>query len=85
MKIEFKESKQDFTPFEFTVKVETLEEARAWYAIFNYTQHTIMLGIRGTPATKIRASLESKSGSNICAGEDEVIANSVTYNQFYCS
>ena len=86
MKIEFNETKSEFTPFEFTVKVETLEDARAWYAIFNYTPNTNILGIEGSPASAIRNNLINKVGPNNDIYVDvgnEVIANGVTYDQYY--
>lgn len=84
MKVEFKEVKQDFIPFEFTVKVETLEEARAWYAIFNHTQNLKLLDAQGGMGSKICAGLESKSGDSFLqVSGDRVIANGVTYDQYY--
>jgi len=86
MKIEFNENNQAFTPFKFTVKVETLEEAKAWYAIFNYTPNTELLGIGGSQSIAIRVNLINKVGPNcnvyVDVG-DQVIANGVTYNQYY--
>ena len=84
MKITFNENKQAFTPFEFTVKVETLEEAKAWYAIFNYTPNTNLLGIEGSKASSIREELRDNAGEAVyvCVGHRE-IANGVTYDQYY--
>ena len=85
MKITFNETEQKFTPFEFTVKIETLEDARAWYAIFNYTPNTELLGIGGSQSSKIRAELCNKTvGDVYCYNYgNEVIANGVTYEQYY--
>ena len=83
MKIEFKESKQDFTPFEFTVKVETLEDARAWYATFNHAKNVALIGQSYCDILTDGLEVGANCSLYVEGISNEEIANGVTYNEFY--
>ena len=78
MKIEFNETKQDFTPVQMVVNIETLEDAKLWYAIFNHGRNVRLLG-KNDNADK----LEEAVGECCYTGHGDVIANGVTYSEFY--
>lgn len=78
MKIEFLKNKPEFTPVQIVVNIETLEDAHAWYAIFNHNRNTCLLG-ENVSADK----LEEAVGECCYVGHGDVIANGVTYSEFY--
>lgn len=69
-------SMQEFQPFTLEFLIETEEEARAMFAIFNHVDNLELF------KNKIYSDtfLPTKYGS---VGDDGVISNGVTYNKFY--
>ena len=43
MKITFNKQQPKFTPVQIVVDIETLEDAKAWYAVFNNNQNNCFL------------------------------------------
>lgn len=78
MKITFNKQQPEFTPVQMVVDIETLEDAKVWYAIFNHGRNNRLLG-KNDYADK----LEDVVGENCYVGHGEVIANGVTYSEFY--
>ncbi len=68
----------EFQSFEIVITVTSEEEAQALYAIFNYVPNTDLFPHDGSDCIK-QAIGEAYSVS----GVDDVIANGVTYRQFY--
>ena len=66
-------------PFDIVFTVESEAEARALYAIFNYTPNTDLLP--GAVEVDVRRQL----GSKFAIPFDGEIANGVTYGDFYRS
>ncbi len=67
-----------FTPFDVSLTVESEEEARALYAIFNYSPNVALLTFE---ACKLVRELIGKEYAHLGAGD--VIANGITYANFY--
>lgn len=67
-----------FVPFDLVIGIESEEEARALYAIFNYCPNTELLSDEAEPS--IRATIGQKF--SILPASNE-IANGVSYNKFY--
>lgn len=78
MKITFNKQQPEFTPVQMVVDIETLEEAKAWYAIFNHGNNTRLLN-----TIDWTGSLEEVVGECCYTGRGEVITNGVTYSEFY--
>ena len=78
MKIKFLKNNPEFTPVQMVVNIETLEDARAWYAIFNNGRNIRLLG-----ETVSADKLEEAIGECCYVGHGDVIANGVTYSEFY--
>lgn len=70
--------KPPFEPIVLTITLETAEEARAMYAIFNHGRNTALLSKGGFPAKDALGETHYVGGSN------GVIAKGVTYEEFYC-
>jgi hypothetical protein len=77
MKVSSKTVEENFKPIELNIVIESPEEARAFYAIFNHMDNSELLG-RST-ASQIR---DVFSEFSVALG-NEVIANGVTYHEFY--
>ena len=69
-----------FQSFDITFTIESEEEARALYAIFNYSPNADLLG--DDTALEVRRQIGLKWGE---LRSDQVIANCVTYEVFYHS
>ena len=69
----------EFTPFDVILTVESEEEARALYAIFNYSPNSGLFP--GNAARDVRHTIGHKFRDTV-NGE---IANGVTSDQFYSS
>ena len=69
----------EFTPFNVILTVESEEEARALYAIFNYSSNLDLFP--GNAAGDVRHTIGRKFSDTV-NGE---IANGVTHGQFYSS
>jgi len=67
-----------FQEFDITFTVENEEEARALYALFNYSPNVDMLG--GDIGERTRRLI---GGHFSILGTDNIIANGVTYSNFY--
>ncbi len=79
------EDKQTFRPFSITIPIETIDAARALYAIFNYSPNTDLLLNTNLSSYVIKDLIKEFCGENdpyVC-NEDEFIASGVTYQQFY--
>ena len=68
----------EFAPFDVTLTVESEEEARALYAIFNYMPNADLLG--GDIGERIRKVIGEHFSE---LGSDCQIANGITYPEFY--
>ena len=66
--------KTSFTPLTLTITIESEEEARALYAIFNHRRNVSLLP-KNIACRKMLSKYTTPS--------EEVIANGVTYEQFY--
>lgn len=64
-----------FTPFSLIITVESAEEARALWAIFNHTRNTRLLPSKTAPQLRQAIGPEHEA-----YGE---IANGVAYGEFY--
>lgn len=71
------ETPKQFEPFNLILSVETEEEARALYAIFNYCKNSDL--IKYSVAEKIRNVI---GNYHIGGG---IIANNISYETFYHS
>lgn len=78
MKITFNKQQPKFTPIQMVVNIETLEDAKVWYAIFNHGRNNRLLG-----KNDCFDKLEEVVGECCYVGDGEVIANGVTYDQYY--
>ena len=78
MKIEFVKKQPEFTPVQIVVDIETLQDAKAWYAIFNHSRNNRLLG-----KNDYADNLEKVVGECCYAGYGEVLVNGVTYSEFY--
>lgn len=67
-----------FTPFSFTITVETRHDAQALYAIFNLWDNKRLIGAVASDAVK-----SVISSDYYVSGDDKVIANGVTYKEYY--
>lgn len=77
MKIRVDKS-DDFAPFDVTFSVETAEEARVLYAIFNYFPNTELL------PEGMSLAVRSEIGTEFGDLPDSMeIAKGITYEQFY--
>lgn len=79
MKVKHKGNKESFQPFELVLTVETEEDAKALYAIFNYAPNTELFE---DCISNIRNTIGHEYGN---LSGDDVIANGITYNNFYRS
>lgn len=75
-----KTKSKGFIPFDITLSVESEEEARALYAIFNYVPNLDLFpeGVGASIRDKIGGEFEALP----CSGE---IAGGITYSTFYNS
>lgn len=78
MEITFNKQQPKFTPIQMVVDIETHEDMRAWYAIFNHGRNNRLLD-----KIDYADKLEEVVGENCYVGHGEVIANCVTYSEFY--
>ena len=67
-----------FRAFDITLTVDSEEEARALYAIFNYSPNVDLLG--GDIGERIRKVIGEHFGR---LGSDSQIANGITYREFF--
>ena len=78
MKVTRIDTKRTFPTFDITLTIESQEEARALYALFNKGIHQKMLG------KPICENILAEIGNQFYVGTTtEVIANGVTYQNFY--
>ena len=77
MKVNSENPEVGFSPIHLNIVLESAEEARAFYAIFNYTRNTDLF--KNCQDIKIRKQLQEFRQLD----EDAVIANGITYQQFY--
>jgi hypothetical protein len=82
MKVEQKANKEEFAPIQILLTLESAEEARAIYAIFNHGPNSTLLGRNNAGDIKDVVGLGSYVGGG-SGNEDPVIANGVTYEKFY--
>ena len=66
----------EFSPFKISITVETEEEAKALYAIFNHQKNITILPAGAAAAIRIAIKADFYVA-------DGVIANGITYDQFY--
>jgi hypothetical protein len=79
MKVESKKLQNNsFKPFVLNLTVETEDEARALYAIFNNTDNLRLFHNSSTGVTDVL-----KQHGTFTTKYREVIANEITYEQFY--
>ena len=78
MKIEFNKQQPKFTPIQMVVDIETLEDAKVWDAIFNHGRNNRLLD-----KIDYADKLEEVVGENCYVCHGKVIANGVTYSEFY--
>lgn len=78
MKVNRFGDKPGFHPFDITLTVETEDEARALYAIFNYSPNVDILPEK--ISDEIRDQIGREFGE---LGSSQVIARGVTYSKFY--
>ena len=78
MKVRKTELATNFPPFEIIITIETKDEARALWAIFNYVPNTDLLPEE--MSEEVRRTIGGEFG---CLGGE--IAKGVTYSQFYRS
>ena len=69
--------KPPFEPIVLTITLETAEEARAMYAIFNNARNTALLSKGGYPVR------EALGETHYVGGSKDVIAQGVTHGEFY--
>ena len=69
--------KPPFEPIVLTITLETAEEARAMYAIFNNGRNTALLSKGGYPVR------EALGETHYVGGSKDVIAQGVTHGEFY--
>ena len=76
----FKDPPMNFRSFDIVLTVESVEEAQALYAIFNYVPNIALLpeGI----STSIKKAIGEKFG---ISWKNHIIARGITYQNFYRS
>ena len=79
------ENKQTFRPFTITIPIETIDAARALYAIFNYGPNADLLFDTNLSTHVIKHLIDEYCGENNprVENEDDVIASGITYKKFY--
>ncbi len=77
MKVASIPTRKKFSPFDLVVTIESEEEARAIYAIFNYIPNTELLPDR------ISAQIRTLLGSKYDVLTPNTIARGVKYERFY--
>lgn len=79
------EDKQTFRPFTITIPVDSIEAARALYAIFDYGPNFDLLFATNLSAYVIKNLIDEYCGENnpYVENEDDVIASGITYKKFY--
>jgi len=70
-----------FRPFDITLTVESEEEARALYAVFNYSPNVDLLSFGA--CEPVRKAIGEKYSYLGADGADNVIARGITYGTFY--
>ena len=78
MKVSKRSVELDFKPFEIRITVESAEEARALFAIFNHVRNTQLLG----GADEIRDAIGQQY--RVARSYDK-IAMGVSYEKFYAT
>ena len=68
--------KEQFIPFNLVISIESEEEARAMYAIFNHTRNIRLLPIHKTEIRNI-------IGMEYSANNHELISGNVSWGEFY--
>lgn len=81
MKVKMEQIVNDFTPIKISFTMESMEEARAMYAVFNNISNTCLFDV-DSPIHDTTSILGDKFS---VSGEKAVISNGITYEQFYCS
>lgn len=71
----------EFVPRTLHLTIESEKEARAIYAIFNHTRNTDLF-TNGQDG-KVRRELADFGQHNMTGDMEEVIANGITYREFY--
>ena len=67
-----------FNPIQLHITIETVDEARAMYAIFNKTDNTCLL------PKDMQTEIKDKIGKDYYVSRSQdIIANDITYRQFY--
>ena len=69
-----------FQPFKMELTFSTLDQARAFYAIFNHTNNTQLLPDHNEITHKLYEHVGPKVYE---AGRGSIIANGVLYDEFY--
>lgn len=69
-------SPTQFEPINFNITIENREEAQAFFALFNYTPNTMLIG-EGN-AAKLRSIIGDRN-----VGFSDIIANGITYKKYY--
>ncbi len=83
MQVKFDEViEKKFEPISITFKIESIEDARALYAICNFSTAADLLGT--SAAHKIKSVLCNKYGEEaVYARDGEEIANGIMYEDLY--
>jgi len=77
MKVKQISTEHKMKPIELHLTIETREEAQALYAIFNYVPNGDLLG------DKASDEIKDLIGGKYEVLSNDVIANGITYNEFY--
>lgn len=82
MQVKFDEViEKKFEPISITFKIESIEDARALYAICNFSTTADLLG---TSAARIKSVLHNKYDNDaVYARDGEEIANGIMYEDLY--
>ena len=64
MKITFNKQQPEFAPVQMAVDIETLEDAKVWYAIFNHGRNNRLLG-KNAYADKLEEVVGERGGQII--------------------
>ena len=77
MKVQRKNKAEIFEPFDLVITIESEEEARTFYAIFNSERNAVLIGYSSTN------SLKDAIGNKYMTPREDIIARGIRYRDFY--
>ena len=83
MKVTVSNPKEEFIPFDMNIKIESLDEAKAFFAMFNLIQNSLLFGSRDA-FESIRKQLQESTDYVLATRyPDQLISNGVRHSEYY--